>query len=353
MSQLVTFRVGRSRYALPVDVVSEVIESPTIEVTPCSRENMIGVSRVRGRWIPVVVLPGQCDDDERSEDGGAEGARARARATATAGAGEGAGAVLVVLGWARARLGLRVEGFGEVLDSSASAGLERSADGLLEIGSELIRYVDPASLLTSNAQVLGDGGGGQLMAENWAQTEQMKIVVFRIGEEEFGVDVMKVFEVLQRPAVRTVPKAPDFVEGIAEVRTAVVPVIDMRKRFNVPHGDASAPERLLVVEVGEHRIGLVVDAVPGVVKLESDSISPPPEYFKGLAARYMEGIARKLERLIILLNLEEILSSTEKIELDAVVAELEPSKPAKGGGKRAKRGRGARRGDGRKKKEDG
>ena len=224
---------------------------------------------------------------------------------------------------------------------------------MLEIGSELIRYVDPASLLTSNAQVLGDGGGGQLMAENWAQTEQMKIVVFRIGEEEFGVDVMKVFEVLQRPAVRTVPKAPDFVEGIAEVRTAVVPVIDMRKRFNVPHGDASAPERLLVVEVGEHRIGLVVDAVPGVVKLESDSISPPPEYFKGLAARYMEGIARKLERLIILLNLEEILSSTEKIELDAVVAELEPSKPAKGGGKRAKRGRGARRGDGRKKKEDG
>ncbi|MEE8520588.1 MAG: chemotaxis protein CheW [Gemmatimonadota bacterium] len=341
MSQLVTFRVGRSRYALPVDVVSEVIESPTIEVTPCSRENMIGVSRVRGRWIPVVVLPGQCDDDERSEDEGAEGARA------------GAGAVLVVLGWARARLGLRVEGFGEVLDSSASAGLERSADGLLEIGSELIRYVDPASLLTSNAQVLGDGGGGQLMAENWAQTEQMKIVVFRIGEEEFGVDVMKVFEVLQRPAVRTVPKAPDFVEGIAEVRTAVVPVIDMRKRFNVPHGDASAPERLLVVEVGEHRIGLVVDAVPGVVKLESDSISPPPEYFKGLAARYMGGIARKLERLIILLNLEEILSSTEKIELDAVVAELEPSKPAKGGGKRAKRGRGARRGDGRKKKEDG
>ncbi len=341
MSQLVTFRVGRSRYALPVDVVSEVIESPTIEVTPCSRENMIGVSRVRGRWIPVVVLPGQCDDDERSEDGGAEGAGAA-----------GAGAVLVVLGWARARLGLRVEGFGEVLDSSASAGLERSADGLLEIGSELIRYVDPASLLTSNAQVLGDGGGGQLMAENWAQTEQMKIVVFRIGEEEFGVDVMKVFEVLQRPAVRTVPKAPDFVEGIAEVRTAVVPVIDMRKRFNVPHGDASAPERLLVVEVGEHRIGLVVDAVPGVVKLESDSISPPPEYFKGLAARYMGGIARKLERLIILLNLEEILSSTEKIELDAVVAELEPSKPAKGGGKRAKRGRGARRGDGRKKKED-
>ncbi len=345
MSQLVTFRVGRSRYALPVDVVSEVIESPTIEVTPCSRENMIGVSRVRGRWIPVVVLPGQCDDDERSEDGGAEGAGAA-----------GAGAVLVVLGWARARLGLRVEGFGEVLDSRASAGLERSADGLLEIGSELIRYVDPASLLTSNAQVLGDGGGGQLMAENWAQTEQMKIVVFRIGEEEFGVDVMKVFEVLQRPAVRTVPKAPDFVEGIAEVRTAVVPVIDMRKRFNVPHGDASAPERLLVVEVGEHRIGLVVDAVPGVVKLESDSISPPPEYFKGLAARYMGGIARKLERLIILLNLEEILSSTEKIELDAVVAELEPSKPAKAGGrggKRAKRGRGARRGDGRKKKEDG
>ena len=333
MSQLVTFRVGRSRYALPVDVVSEVIESPTIEVTPCSRENMIGVSRVRGRWIPVVVLPGQQDDDERSEDEGAEGA------------------VLVVVGWARARLGLRVQGLGEVVDSSASAGLERSADGLLEIGSELIRYVDPASLLTSNAQVLGDGGGGQLMAENRAQTEQLKIVVFRIGEEEFGVDVMKVFEVLQRPAVRTVPKAPDFVEGIAEVRTAVVPVIDMRKRFNVPHGDASAPERLLVVEVGEHRIGLVVDAVPGVMKLESDSISPPPEYFKGLAARYMEGIARKLERLIILLNLEEILSSTEKIELDAVVAELEPSKPAKA--KRAKRGRGARRGDGRKKKEDG
>lgn len=299
MKSLVTFRVGGSRYALPAEQVIEAIDIEAVAHRVISDDdNGPGLTRVRGRWVPVVdltrAIPG-AEQLERSES-----------------------AVLLLLGRGRNRLGLRVQELGEVVN--ADEGRTRVGSGsetLLELNGELVRYVDPGLLLNSRADLLGDEGGA--MEENRATVDSRQLVTFRLGDDEFAIDVMRVFEVLRAVEVRSVPNAPDFVEGVVAVRDAVIPVIDMRKRFSLPAVEEENSSRLLVVATGDSRVALVVDDVPGVAELPDGVISQAPEFFRGLAGRYLEGIARDGERLVILLNLDEILSSKEKIALERLI----------------------------------
>ena len=194
------------------------------------------------------------------------------------------------------------------------------------MNGELVRYLDPALLLGSEANLLGDEGGA--MEEYQAAPASRQVVAFRVCNDEFAIDVMKVFEVLKSTDVRSVPKAPDFVEGIVGVRDSVIPVIDMRKRFSLPERASGDAGRMLIVATEDSKVALVVDDVPGVVELPLDSISPAPDFFRGLAGRYLEGIAKDGERIMILLNLDEILSSKERIALEKMI------KGANGSGKK-------------------
>lgn len=157
------------------------------------------------------------------------------------------------------------------------------------------------------------------MNERLAGAEPAKAVVFRLSDDEFGLDVMQVVEVIHLPETRTVPRAPEFVEGLATLRDTVVPVIDMRKRFSLPVNQTGLPPRLLVVQMGNAQVGLVVDSVPGVILLRDGSVSPPPELFRGLARRFLKGIARTENRLIILLDIERILDTEERIALEQLI----------------------------------
>ncbi len=309
MDNLVTFRVGESLYALPADMVAEVIEiGPIAHEVLADEGRGPGLTRVRGRWVPVIELAGTLPG-------------------AGAVAADAESSVLLVLGRGRGRLGLRVQELGGVV--SADAGRARDGAGsekLLELNGELVRYLDPALLLGSEANLLGDEGGA--MEEHQAAPASRQVVAFRVCDDEFAIDVMKVFEVLKSTDVRSVPKAPDFVEGIVGIRDAVIPVIDMRKRFSLPERASGDVGRLLIVATDDQKVALVVDDVPGVVELPLDSISAAPEFFRGLAGRYLEGIAQDDQRLIILLNLDEILSSKEKIALEKMI------KGANGSGKK-------------------
>jgi purine-binding chemotaxis protein CheW len=176
----------------------------------------------------------------------------------------------------------------------------------------------------------------------------LQLIAFRIGGEEFGIDVMKVERVLKTPEIRSVPQSPEFVEGVVSVQEDVVPVIDMRKRFSVPQSEWAVPGALLVARIAADRVALVVDEVPGVARPSVESLSPAPEFFKGLAGRYLDGIAQEADRLIVLLNLDEILGSQERIALGEMIeaAKGKPKKDdstaAKPSGKKKKRG-GARK----------
>lgn len=156
-----------------------------------------------------------------------------------------------------------------------------------------------------------------------AAVPQVQLVTFRVGGEEFGLDVFSVHEILRYQGVTQVPRAPAFVEGVLDVRGSVVPVVDLRRRFEVKEFAYDDDTRIILVEFGGERLGLVVDSVTEVLRAPENAISPPPAYIRGLAAEFVRGIVRLEGRLVILLDLERILSSEERIALEG--AELVPA----------------------------
>jgi len=144
---------------------------------------------------------------------------------------------------------------------------------------------------------------------------QVQLVTFRVGGEEFGLDVFQVHEILRYSEPTPMPKAPAFVEGVLDVRGALVPVVDLRKRFElheVTYGDET---RIILVDFQGERLGLVVDEVSEVLRVPETSVSAPPQYVRGLAAEFIRGIVRLENRLVVLLDLERILSSQERMQL--------------------------------------
>ena len=175
-----------------------------------------------------------------------------------------------------------------------------------------------------------------------AAVPQVQLVTFRVGGEEFGLDVFQVHEILRYTEPTPMPKAPAFVEGVLDVRGALVPVVDLRKRFElheVLYGDDT---RIILVDFQGERLGLIVDEVSEVLRVPETSVSPPPQFVRGLAAEFIRGIVRLESRLVVLLDLERILSSQERMQLvfsglsGGGEAEPEPAGAGKASGKKGK-----------------
>jgi len=165
---------------------------------------------------------------------------------------------------------------------------------------------------------------------------QVQLVTFRVGGEEFGLDVFQVHEILRWQEPTQVPKAPAFVEGVLDVRGTLVPVVDLRKRFEVHDLAYDDDTRIVLVDFQGERLGLVVDAVTEVLRAPETAVTPPPSYFKGLAAEFLRGIVRLENRLVVLLDLDRILSSQERMSL--LLSDFG------GGGAREEAGAGAKKG---------
>lgn len=148
----------------------------------------------------------------------------------------------------------------------------------------------------------------------------VQLVTFRVGGEEFGLDVFSVHEILRYQEPTPMPRAPAFVEGVLDVRGTLVPVVDLRRRFEVPDARVDDDTRIVLVDFGGERLGLVVDAVTEVLRVPETDIAPAPKYFRGLAAEFVRGIARTGTRLIVLVEMDRILSSQERIALERAVA---------------------------------
>lgn len=300
MSRLVTFRAGGSAYAVPADLVHEVVELARVRMMPFARNpDVLGLARVRDRFIPVLQV--------------GESAEAAGHADEET--------ALLVLGEGGARLGIRIEEVGDVVHAEVDRRSHDADTGaVIRVGDELIRYVDPGALVGGRQEVLrgSDRGGSKV---DGTVNEKLSLVAFRIGPEDFALDVMKVHEVLRVPEVRRVPRAPEFVEGMAEVRDAVVPVIDLRRRFGAESPSHGSENRLLVVSLEDGQVGLIVDSVPGVVEYPADALSPAPRLVRGLEARYLEGVVRdeEADRLLMLLDVDEVLHSKEKIALKSLM----------------------------------
>ncbi len=145
--------------------------------------------------------------------------------------------------------------------------------------------------------------------------ELSQLISFVVGDEEYGLDILRVKEVIRIREITRLPRAPSFVKGIINLRGDVIPIIDLRDRFGLEHKDYTETTRVIVVDVDGKLVGMVVDAASQVVRIPNDQIDPPPPIVGGLSAEYIRGVGKLDERLVILLNIERILSQQEKVEL--------------------------------------
>jgi purine-binding chemotaxis protein CheW len=150
-------------------------------------------------------------------------------------------------------------------------------------------------------------------------SEIIQLVSFNIGEEEFGVDILKVQEINRMSEVTKVPNAPDYVEGVINLRGKVIPIIDLRMRIGMPQKDSDKDTRIVVVELDSKVVGFVVDSVNEVLRINKNITEPPPPMVAGIDSEYITAIGKLDDRLLILLDLERILSSTERKEIEEVL----------------------------------
>ncbi len=141
---------------------------------------------------------------------------------------------------------------------------------------------------------------------------EKQLVVFDLAEEGYGVDIGSVREIIRMQEITKVPRAPDFVEGVINLRGRVIPVIDLRKRFGFEATEMTKDTRIVVVDIGGQDIGVVVDAVTEVLRLSADKVEPASSVITTSDSEYLLGIAKLDERLIILLDLQQALSAMEE-----------------------------------------
>lgn len=158
------------------------------------------------------------------------------------------------------------------------------------------------------------------MGAHWSDSRTVyHLVGFTVGKEEFCVDILKVQEIIRMMEITKIPNAPDYAEGVINLRGKVIPVINFRKRFNLSQDDDLSMEsrRIIVVDAAETTLGLVVDQVSQVVKIDGERVLPTPETVKSGAGDCFYGVGRLDERLVILLDVENIFHHGELAWADA------------------------------------
>jgi purine-binding chemotaxis protein CheW len=147
------------------------------------------------------------------------------------------------------------------------------------------------------------------------------LVSFRLDGDEFAADVHAVERILRYAQPTAIPSLPDWLDGVLEYEARVIPIIDLRRRFGLNRTEPSAQTRIIVITVGQEWVGAVVDAVHDVVSVAADSVAPPPTLFRGLPAAYVRGLVRREGRLIVYLDVEQILSAHERLELQRLTVD--------------------------------
>jgi purine-binding chemotaxis protein CheW len=147
---------------------------------------------------------------------------------------------------------------------------------------------------------------------------QNQLVVFNIGNESYGVEIDSVESIIKMQDITKLPHAPEFVEGVTNLRGSVVPIVDLRKRFGLEFAEPTRDTRIMIINMGGSLVGMVVDSVTQVVRISEDAIEPPPQMSVTANSVFIKGIAKYDNMLIILLDLKKVLSNEERDRLAAM-----------------------------------
>lgn len=322
--QLVSFELDRQEYALPIESVQEIVQVPEIvNAIPNADSHVVGVMNLRNRLLPLVSL--------RSMFGlppSAVGEQSRIVVVAHA-----------IDGVPHA-VGLVTDTVKEVLRVPRAIvdplpALLSSGSGLREVdqicrmegGKRLVSILLPERLfLNTSIREAIDGVDGSAQEDPMAASadtaqertdEEEQFVVFRVADEEYGVSIGAVQEIVRIPDQLTrVPKAPSFIEGVVNLRGAVLPVVDQRRRFALPPMEHNDRQRIMVFMVHGICTGFIVDSVSEVLKISRTQISCVPEVASqdGSAVDRVANIVAD-KRMILMLDVDRLLSRTESTAL--------------------------------------
>ncbi|MCL1790420.1 MAG: chemotaxis protein CheW [Peptococcaceae bacterium] len=143
-----------------------------------------------------------------------------------------------------------------------------------------------------------------------------QLVTFRLGTEEFGIEIIKVQEIIRIPPITRVPQAPSYIDGVINLRGNVISVVNLRRRFGLPDDtqEENDVNRIVVLKENKHEFGIRVDAVQEVLQLQDMDLEAPPSVSVGIDASFIRGIGKVDDRLLIFLRQENILSTEEGVE---------------------------------------
>ncbi|HEY0836968.1 MAG TPA: chemotaxis protein CheW [Azospirillum sp.] len=314
--QLVSFEVARQEYALGIESVQEIVQVPDqISRIPCTDRHVLGVMTLRNRLLPLVSLRSmfRLPDAELDE-----------RSKIVVVPLDERNSVGVVMDTVREVLRVRKEVVDPLPAMLGDGRGEIQSICRLNGGKRLVSILSAERLFQHDAvrSALAAAGRmeeGEEMAETQAAArsatvdEEEQFVVFRLGNEEYGAPIDSVNEIVRVPDELTrVPKTASFIEGVVNLRGSVLPVIDQRRRFDLPDVERSDRQRIMVFTIGGKRTGFIVDSVSEVLKIARSAIGPTPS-LSDEQARLISRVANleTSKRMILLLDVANLLDAGE------------------------------------------
>jgi len=147
------------------------------------------------------------------------------------------------------------------------------------------------------------------------KTESRQLVTFQLGEELYGVNIMDVKEIVRVQPIRAIPNAPTYVEGIFNLRSEIIPIISLHKRFHIRKMATTEEDELLsgfvILDIEGMKLGIIIDRISRVVTIEKEDIQPPPQMFSGIGAEYIQGVVRQEEGYLIILDIRDLFNPKE------------------------------------------
>jgi len=362
--RIVSFKVGNEEYALHIGLVAEVIKMQEITPMPDTSPFMLGVINLRGEVIPIIdlakrltvasdaaedskILIAQVPTTKCWEEHNCNNVDCPAYGSSnlacwtianTLSRDEIVGTYQEKIEACRQcavfnksrRVGLVVDSVSDVVQIDAnsvcpppdtvSGSDERFVQGvvMLDEGERMLLLLDIAHVVgvIDDMEQKGSSSTRESEADERSSEgdSESRWVCFRANDQDFGVEIMQVQEIIRVPQITSVPDAAPFVDGIINLRGTVIPVLNLRKRFGFPDAEDAQSTRIIIVNVDSQTAGIKVDAVSEVMSLKASQIEPPPQNSEGVDARFIKAIGKleDREQLLILLNLEEVLKWDEE-----------------------------------------
>ena len=318
--QVITFNLDREWFALDVNDVKEIVVSHKFTKIPSAPKGIEGIINLRNLIVPVINL------------------KTHYKIKASV---QSAEASVIVVQQNNHLIGLLVDKVYEVIyidrnqiNNKPGTVKEESIKGIIRISNKLHSIIDSQLMVSMYTKEImedkimsemKDLNHSQMLYGDEAAQNMKQFVSFFIDEDEFAMDIKEVQEINKLSTITHVPRSPKFVEGVINLRGQIVPVINLRERFNISKKEYDRHTRIIIVKIDNKWVGLIVDYVSEVLRIPESAIKNTPSEAVGEGVEFVRGIAEVNGRLVIILDLKKVLTQDEIKNIDKIKQALNES----------------------------